>query len=340
MDRELVNSLFNSFESIKQIIDWQEIWFARDLQKLLWYTKWENFFQVVARAKVSCKQSKQLMVDHFLDIKKLIKVALWTNKQTTRNIDDIKLSRYACYLIAQNWDPKKEEIAFAQTYFALQTRKQELVQNKLGEYERLMARKKLTATEKEFTSLMFQSGVDEKWIGKIRSAWDSIIFGGKNTKEMKEKLWIPENRALADFLPAVTIKAKDLATEVTNHNLKNQKLYWEDMITQEHSKNTRWVREYLEKSWIYPERLPAEKDLKIIEREKLHEEKKGLELKPVHVEKEYFFPLPDSVDILDKIVQIIKSSPWEKEISVGWKKILVSQEGIYQILEVIWNKNI
>lgn len=268
----------------------------------------------------------------------MIKVALWTNKQTTRGIDDIKLSRYACYLIAQNWDPKKEEIAFAQTYFALQTRKQELVQNKLWEYERLLARKKLTATEKEFTSLLFQRWIDEKWVGKIRSVWDSIIFGGKNTKEMKWKLWIPDTRALADFLPAVTIKAKDLATEVTNHNLKNQKLYGEDMITQEHSKNTRWVREYLEQSWIFPERLPAERDLKIIEREKLSQEKGGLSLQEKVVEKVYIFPLPDSVDVLNKVVTIIKTSPWDKEITVWWKKIKISQEWIEQIASLLTSK--
>ena len=338
MDRELVNSLFNSFESIKQIIDGQEFWFARDLQKLLWYTKWENFFQVIEKAKISCKQSKQLMSDHFLDVKKIIKVALWTNKQTTRSIVDIKLSRYACYLIAQNWDPKKEEIAFAQTYFALQTRKQEIVQNKLWEYERLLARKKLTATEKEFTSLMFQRWIDEKWIWKVRSTWDSIIFGWKNTKEMKEKLWVPENRALADFLPAVTIKAKDLATEVTNHNLKNQKFYWEDMITQEHVKNTKWVREYLEKSWIFPEYLPAERDLKIIEREKLNEEKKWLDLKEQKVEEEYNFLLPDKVEILDKVVQIIKSNTGDKEITVWGKKIKVSQDGIGKLVELLQKK--
>jgi DNA-damage-inducible protein D len=270
METKVVQKLFTDFDNIKQIDEnWHEFWSARDLQKLLWYSEWRNFESAIKKAIISCKEVTNNCENHFVNINKMVKLGSWSQ----REIKDYDLSRYACYLIAQNWDPKKQEVAFAQAYFAVQTRKQEIIEQKLIDLERLRARKKLTLTEKEFQELAFERWVDWAWIWRIRSKWDTVLFWWNTTQDMKNKLWV-KSWPLADVLPTVTLKAKDLATEVTNHNMKHKWLYWEKQITNEHIKNNKWVRKYLEDSWIKPEELPAEKDLKKIERKIKSEVKK------------------------------------------------------------------
>lgn len=263
MKKELIVKLRKTFE--EAAFDYQgiECWSARELQILLNYTEWRNFENVINKAKESCKTAKQDVFNHFVDVNKTIKMP----KNAEKEISDILLTRYACYLIAQNGDPKKEEIAFAQSYFAIQTRKQEILEERILLAERLEAREKLTATETELSQLIYEKGVDNKGFAKIRSKGDCALFGGHNTAEMKRKLGIPDNRPLADFLPTITIKAKDLATEITNFNVKkNNNLYGEKAITDEHVKNNKEVRELLSKSGIKPEELPPEEDIKKLAR--------------------------------------------------------------------------
>jgi len=262
MDKNLINKLFKNFEEIRQEKEWSEFWSARELQILLGYTKWENFSKVLEKAKYSCFEAKQSLGEHFLKVGKTSEMPNGWGKE----IEEYLLTRYACYLVAQNWDPRKSPVAFAQAYFALQTRKQELIEQEIWNRERLSVRKKLIETEKEFQSLAFKSWVDGQGVWRIRSKWDRVLFWGLSTWEMKSKIKVPDSRPLADFLPAITIKAKDLATEVTNHNLKARNLHWEERVTEEHVRNNQWVRDYLKKSWIVPEELPPEEDLKKIER--------------------------------------------------------------------------
>ncbi|PKP02885.1 MAG: DNA damage-inducible protein D [Bacteroidetes bacterium HGW-Bacteroidetes-6] len=262
MDNTLIRQLNRLFEEAAYEQDGIEYWLARELQELLGYSEWRNFTNAIEKAKLSCESSGQLVVDHFVDINKMVKLGSGSQRQ----IDDIMLTRYACYLIAQNGDPKKEQIAFAQSYFAIQTRKQEMLEERIALNERLHAREKLVATETELSKNIYERGVDNKGFANIRSKGDEALFGGSNTLAMKRKLNIPKNRPLADFLPTITIKAKDLATEITNFNVKKDDLKSETNITKEHVKNNRDVRNLLNKSGIKPEDLPPEEDIKKLER--------------------------------------------------------------------------
>ena len=262
MEIETIIQLKKTFEDYANKEDGIEFWFARNLQKLLNYDEWRNFLKVIEKAKTSCTNSKQEIKNHFVDFNKMVKIG----SETGREIEDIKLTRYACYLIAQNGDPRKEEIAFAQSYFAIQTRKQELIEQRIALQERFEARNKLTASETELSKLIYERGVDDAGFARIRSKGDEALFGGNDTKMMKEKLNVPENRPLADFLPTVTIAAKNFATEITNFNVKKDNLQGEKNVTTEHVKNNSDVRGLLAKSGIKPEQLPAETDIKKLER--------------------------------------------------------------------------
>lgn len=259
MDKSVLTKLHTNFESCVKNENGVEYWMARDLQVLLGYNRWENFQKAVARAKTSCAKAKQLVIDHFKDIAR----PYISGKGIEQTTQDIMLTRYACYLIAQNGDPKKDEIAFAQTYFAVQTRKQEVIVQHLADYERLQARSRLTASEKKLSGVIFERGVDHQGFARIKSKGDEALFGGLNTQDMKDKLGVPEKRPLADFLPAVVISAKDLVNQVTSFNVKkNPKLVGEKPITDEHTKNNKNVREMLGKSGVKPEELPPEQDIK------------------------------------------------------------------------------
>jgi DNA-damage-inducible protein D len=271
MEQQLIAKLHRNFEDYAHEKDGVIFWYARELQGLLGYGRWENFENVLSKAKIACENAKNLINDHFRDVTKMIPMP----KGAEKEILDIMLTRYACYLIAQNGDPRKDEIAFAMTYFAVQTRKQEVVEQRLAEWERLHAREKLSVTEKELSGIIFERGVDNKGFARIRSKGDKALFGGYSTGDMKVRLGIPDSRPLADFLPAVTIKAKDLASEITNHNLKKDRsLRGEVRITDEHVKNNENVRDTLTRSGIRPEFLSAEEDVKKVERKLKSEDKK------------------------------------------------------------------
>ena len=271
MEKDIVRQLHGDFEkSIQREQDTGlEFWLARDLQKLLGYAKWENFARVIDKAKVSCKNAGFEPLDHFPDIRKMIKLG----KGAVREVEDIALTRYACYLIAQNGDPSKDPIAFAQTYFAVQTRKQEIIEQRIAEIERLSARRKLTLSEKELSGIIYERIGDPKGFGRIRSKGDKALFG-KTTEQMKQRLSVPKSRPLADFLPTITIKAKDFANEITNFNIKRDDLKSETGITREHVRNNQDVRELLAKRDIKPEELPPAEDVKKLQRKLSSEEKK------------------------------------------------------------------
>jgi DNA-damage-inducible protein D len=272
MKKEIVLKLHASFEGLVQHDDETngEYWLARDLQELLGYAKWENFVKVIEKAKTACKSSGFDPVDHFLDVRKMVELG----SGAVREIEDIALTRYACYLIAQNGDPTKDAIAFAQTYFAVQTRKQELIEQRLTEVERLSARKKLSTSEKELSGIIYERVGDQMSFARIRSKGDVALFGGHSTQAMKAKLGVPDNRPLADFLPTITIKAKDFANEITNFNIKRDELRTETRIADEHVKNNKDVRELLMQRGIQPESLPGAEDIKKIERRVASEAKK------------------------------------------------------------------
>lgn len=250
------------FESIKQTdTQQQEYWYARDLMKALEYSEWRNFAKVIAKAKQSLAKSYPHQADHFVELNKMIKVAAGTNKSATRTIKDYKLSRYACYLITQNGDPKKEAIALAQSYFAHQTRRQELINQDKESLKRIVARQKLVETEKNFSGVLRSHKVDGRGIAEIRSAGDKALFN-KNTRAMKERLGVDRNKPLADYLPTITLKAKDLATEMTTYQTKVNNLHGKLPIRKEHVHNNQEVRKLLNQNGIYPEELPPEQDIK------------------------------------------------------------------------------
>jgi DNA-damage-inducible protein D len=262
MEKAIIIRLTKNFEEYAYEEDGLEFWFARDLQILLGYSKWDNFVKVIDKAKESCENANQNVKDHFPGVRK--KVLLGSGAK--REIEDIMLTRYACYLIAQNGDPRKSEIAFAQSYFAVQTRKQEIIEERIALKERFDAREKLVQSETELSKLIYERGVDDKGFARIRSKGDNALFGGYNTNQIKQKLQIPQNRPTADFLPTVTIAAKNLATEITNFNVKKDDLQGEQKITNEHVKNNKRIRNVLLEDNIVPENLPPEEDIKKLER--------------------------------------------------------------------------
>lgn len=264
MDKQVMLTISKQLDEITQVIPGSDIdfWFARDLMEPLGYQRWENFVQVINKAIASCATTGEDPDDHFRGVTKMVS----TGSGAKRPIEDFMLTRYASYLIAQNGDSRKEPIAFAQSYFALQTRKQELLEERIRSRERLDAREKLRKAEKTLSQNIYERGVDDAGFGKIRSKGDSALFGGKTTQEMKELYGITQSRPLADFLPTLTIAAKNLATEMTNLNVEKDDLWGEKTITIEHVQNNRSVRKMLGQRGIKPEELPPETDIKKLER--------------------------------------------------------------------------
>lgn len=272
MKSELILELFEKFENASYIHNNIECWSARELQEIFAYSKWDNFLKVIEKAKTSCENAGEEISNHFADIGKMINLA----KGAQREINDIALTRYACYLIAQSGDTTKSEVAFAQTYFAVQTRKQEIIEKRLLDIARVAAREKLSKSEKKLSGIIYERGVDEKSFAIIRSKGDQALFGGFTTNDMKRRLGVSVNRPLADFLPTLTIKAKDFATELTSHNVVEKNLKGEGSIAKEHIDNNIEVRKMLGNRGVKPENLTALEDVKKVQRQLENDEKKIL----------------------------------------------------------------
>lgn len=271
-EKEKLIELKNKFDSIVNTEEKEnvEFWYARDLQIQLGYKRWENFVETIKKAIKSCENAGITVEDHFREVTKMVQIG----SGAKRNLQDYMLTRYACYLIAQNGDSKKEEIAFAQTYFAVQTRKQEIIEERIKAINRIEAREKLRESEKQLSKNIYERGVDDLGFARIRSKGDTALFGGLNTMQMKAKYGVKENRPLADFLPTLTIAAKNLATEMTNYNVTEKDMYGETSITEEHVDNNLSVRKMLNKRGIKPENLKPAEDLKKLERKIKAESKK------------------------------------------------------------------
>ena len=272
MDKRKIEQIRRQYDMFIHNVDDADIefWYARELMQLLGYERWENFDKAVSRAMESCATSDIKISDHFREVTQMVELG----SGAKRSIKDYMLTRYACYLIAQNGDPKKEEIAFAQSYFAVQTRKQELIEERIALIERTEARGRLRESEKRLSQNIYERGVDDAGFGRIRSKGDKALFGGYSTQEMKKRLGVKDNRPLADFLPTLTIAAKNLATEMTNYNVEEKDLQGEVSITGEHIQNNHSVRDMLEQRGIKPESLPPSEDIKKLERRVKSQEKK------------------------------------------------------------------
>lgn len=272
MKTELIETLTGTFEDHANVTDGGvPFWLARDLQQLLGYAEWRNFSLVISKAKTACEVAGQNVEDHFVDVNKMVELG----SGSRREVDDMMLSRYACYLVAQNGDPKKEQIAFAQTYFALQTRKAELIEQRMLEIERVNARAKLTQTEKELSSVIFQQTGGNEDFAVIRSKGDQALFG-RTTQAMKATWGVPKDRPLADFAPTIILKAKDFATEITIHNARAKNLTTETKISREHAENNSAVRRTLLGRGIVPEQLPPAEDVKKVERRVQSDQKRAI----------------------------------------------------------------
>ena len=271
MKTEEIRELFMLFESAASMLEGVECWSARELQKLLGYSKWENFEKVIGKAKDACNNAGENKTNHFPDIRKKISLG----KGAEKEIDDILLTRYACYLIAQNGDSRKAEISFAQNYFAVQTRRAEIIEQRLLEFERVKAREKLSQTEKQLSGILYERGVDSKGFAIIRSKGDQALFS-LSTLQLKRKMGVPEKRPVADFLPTISIKAKDLAAEMTGLNVQSKNLKGKNPIEKEHVDNNLAVRKMLTKRGIVPENLPPDEDVKKVQRKHKSEDKKVL----------------------------------------------------------------
>ncbi len=271
MKSEEIKHLLDRFEAATQIIDGVECWSARDLQELLGYSEWRNFSQVIEKAKAAAVNSEIDVDNHFVDVNKMVELG----SGSKREIQDIALTRYACYLVAQNGNPTKSEVAFAQNYFAIQTRRAELIEQRLLEHERVKAREKLSQTEKQLSGVLYERGIDSRGFGMIRSKGDQALFN-LSTPQFKRKLKVPDNRPVADFLPTISIKAKDLSAEMTSLNVQSNDLRGQTKIEREHVDNNKAVRKMLLERGIVPENLPPSEDVKKVERKLRSEEKKVL----------------------------------------------------------------